>query len=59
MQFSLPVLLFIALVVLKLTDVIEWSWWWVTSPLWITGGISLVMFVLFGLFFAIGNKNFR
>lgn len=22
--------------VLKLTHVIDWSWWWVLSPLWIT-----------------------
>lgn len=26
---------FIVFLVLKLTDVIDWSWWWVTSPLWI------------------------
>jgi hypothetical protein len=25
----------IAFVVLKLTGVITWSWWWVLSPLWI------------------------
>ena len=21
---------------LKLTDFIDWSWWWVTAPLWIS-----------------------
>jgi hypothetical protein len=26
-----------ALIVLKLTGVIDWSWWWVVSPLWISG----------------------
>ena len=25
----------IVFVVLKLTNVITWSWWWVLSPLWI------------------------
>ena len=25
----------IVFVVLKLTGVIDWSWWWVMSPLWI------------------------
>jgi len=25
----------IAFVVLKLCEVIDWSWWWVTSPIWI------------------------
>lgn len=27
----------ITLIVLKLTGVITWSWWWVLSPLWIIG----------------------
>jgi hypothetical protein len=27
----------ITLVVLKLTGVITWSWWWVLSPVWISG----------------------
>lgn len=36
-------LLGVAFVVLKLCNVIAWSWWWVTAPFW--GG--------FALFFAI------
>lgn len=31
-------LLTIAFIVLKLTNVIAWSWWWVLSPLWISRG---------------------
>ena len=27
----------ITLIVLKLTGVIAWSWWWVLSPVWISG----------------------
>jgi hypothetical protein len=27
----------ITLVVLKLIGVITWSWWWVLSPVWISG----------------------
>lgn len=27
-------LTFITFLVLKLTNVITWSWWWVTAPLW-------------------------
>ena len=26
--------LFLIFLTLKLTDVITWSWWWVTAPLW-------------------------
>lgn len=29
-------LLQIVFVVLKLTNIISWSWWWVLSPLWIS-----------------------
>ena len=33
--------LFIVFLVLKLTDTIDWSWWWVTSPLWIPACIFI------------------
>ena len=33
--------LFITFLVLKLCKVIDWSWWWVTAPLW--GGFALVL----------------
>jgi len=36
---SLGMVLFIVFLVLKLTGVIAWSWWWVTCPLWI--GLAL------------------
>jgi len=26
--------LFLIFMTLKLTNTIDWSWWWVTSPLW-------------------------
>ena len=32
---GLPGVLFLIFLILKLTDNIDWSWWWVTSPLWI------------------------
>ncbi len=35
-------LLTIVFIVLKLTGVISWSWWWVLSPAWI--GIALTVF---------------
>jgi hypothetical protein len=28
-------ILFLIFMVLKLTNYIDWSWWWVTAPLWI------------------------
>jgi len=41
---SLSAVLFIIFLVLKLTGNIDWSWWWVTSPLWIPFAIVLSMF---------------
>lgn len=32
---SFPGLLFLVFLTLKLTNVINWSWWWVTAPLWV------------------------
>ncbi|UZJ23735.1 hypothetical protein RHODO2019_11010 [Rhodococcus antarcticus] len=43
---ALPVLLFLVFLVLKLTDVIAWGWLWVTSPLWISGALGLVIFLV-------------
>lgn len=36
-------LLGIAFIVLKLCRVIDWSWWWVTAPLWIPFAIGCVL----------------
>lgn len=38
--------LFFIFLVLKLTNVITWSWWWVTSPLWLSFGLVLFLLVL-------------
>ena len=32
----------VAFIVLKLTHVIDWSWWWVLSPIWATVAILLI-----------------
>jgi len=40
-------LLGVAFVVLKLTGVIDWSWWWVTLPFW--GGFALLVVLLIAL----------
>ncbi len=47
-SIGLPTILFIVFLVLKLTDNIDWSWIWVTSPLWIP--ILLVVSILIPMF---------
>lgn len=32
---SASFLLFLTFLVLKLTGVISWSWWWVFAPIWV------------------------
>lgn len=44
-NISLPVLLTIVFIVLKLIGKISWSWWWVLSPLWIFAAIALLFFL--------------
>lgn len=40
-------LLTIAFITLKLCKVINWSWWWVLSPLWIYAILVLFLSVFF------------
>lgn len=39
-------LLTIVFIVLKLTDIINWSWLWVLSPLWISLALILLVIVI-------------
>ena len=39
-------LLTIAFIVLKLCHVIDWSWWWVLSPLWISVGLTIILLLI-------------
>ena len=42
--------LFLVFLVLKLTHVIDWSWWWITAPLW--GGTALaILFIIVCILF--------
>lgn len=40
-------LLTIAFIVLKLLNIIEWSWLWVLSPIWISAGLTIILIVIF------------
>jgi len=48
-------LLAVLFIGLKLTSVIDWSWWWVLAPLWIPG--IIVVGFLFILFLAYMNDR--
>lgn len=38
--------LLIVFIVLKLTGLISWSWWWVLAPLWITLAVAALCIVI-------------
>lgn len=42
----LSTLLTVLFVGLKLTNCIDWSWWWVLSPLWIPSALVLLVILL-------------
>jgi hypothetical protein len=43
-------LLTIVFITLKLTNYIDWSWWWVLSPLWIPFAIIVLVILLLVIF---------
>ena len=44
---GIETILFIVFLVLKLTNNIDWSWWWVTAPLWIPFVIFIIIVIIF------------
>lgn len=50
-------LLTIVFIVLKLTNVIAWSWWWVLSPLWISLALGILILGIVGLVMWIGDRK--
>ncbi len=48
--FSTLTLIFI---VLKLTEVIAWSWWWVLAPVWVPLAAAIVVGVIIAVFVAV------
>ena len=46
---GLPTLLLIIFIILKLTNVIDWSWLWVLSPLWLVPVGMIIFLAGFGV----------
>ena len=44
--FDLAACLQVIFIVLKLTNLIQWSWWWVLSPTWISFGLFLIIVII-------------
>jgi membrane protein YdbS with pleckstrin-like domain len=42
-------LLQIVFIVLKLTNIIQWSWLWVLSPFWISSAVAIVLLIILAI----------
>jgi hypothetical protein len=49
--------LFFTFLILKLTDVITWSWWWVFSPILASCAIVLVFSIILMIIFYYGKRR--
>ena len=47
----------VVFVVLKLIGTIDWSWWWVLSPLWIDFCIVILVSLGYGIYLARQKKK--
>lgn len=52
--FGLLAVLFIGL---KLTDHIDWSWWWVLSPLWLPLAVILGILPVIGIWVFVKTRR--
>lgn len=52
---TFPGLLAVVFITLKLIGKIDWSWWWVLSPLWITF-VFVMGFVVFAIAVALARR---
>ena len=46
---STSTVLTLIFVTLKLCKVIDWSWWWILSPVWITAGIAILALIVIAI----------
>ena len=46
---SVSTVLALIFVTLKLCKVIDWSWWWILSPVWITAGIAILGLIVIAI----------
>ena len=50
-------LLTIAFIVLKLCNVITWSWVWVLSPIWISVALVIIVCIIFAIYATVSESH--
>lgn len=56
---GLPTILFAVFLILKLTGAIDWSWWAVTAPLWVSIALAIVWGIGVGVVVGVRNSRER
>lgn len=51
--------LFFIFLILKLCHVVEWSWWWITAPLWGSIALCVLVVLICSLLYIRKNKKTR
>ena len=51
--------LLVVFVVLKLTGLIAWSWWWVLSPIWISLAVTVAVLLCLALLAVARDSGYR
>lgn len=46
-KLSLPIIVFLAFLMLKLANIIDWEWLWVCAPLWLPVGVGAALFIIY------------
>jgi len=54
---SFEAVLIIVFITLKLTDNIDWSWWWVLSPIWIGLATGVLIVIIGAIAFVIKDAK--
>ncbi len=49
----------VVFVVLKLCGLIDWSWWWVLSPVWISFAIIIVIVLVMFTYYKLDERKWR
>ena len=52
-ETNMWMIVLLVFIVLKLTDQIDWSWWWVLSPLWLPFIIGTSIGILIAVIFIV------
>ena len=49
LDFTFPLVLTVIFIILKGLNIVDWTWIWIISPLWIFGIFILILLMIYGI----------